>query len=103
LTTTNRMAASRNRTRLERLPGEEFAHHAERLGELDRFEAPTGDILHFKVGAQVMMLTNDPSDRWVNGSIGRIVDAAWTDRGCVATVQFQGGDVAEVTAFTWEV
>ncbi|WP_158726615.1 AAA family ATPase [Tomitella fengzijianii] len=103
LTTTNRMATSRNRTRLERLAGEEFAHHAERIGELDRFEAPTDDVLHFKVGAQVMMLTNDQSDRWVNGTIGRIVDAEWTERGCLVAVQFPGGDVAEVAAYRWEV
>ncbi|WP_328825387.1 AAA family ATPase [Tomitella gaofuii] len=103
LTTTNRMATSRNRTRLKRLTGEEFTHHAERIGELDRFEAPTDDVLHFKVGAQIMMLTNDPSDRWVNGTIGRIVDAEWSERGCVVAVQFPGGDVAEVEAYRWEV
>ncbi len=103
LTTTNRMAASRNTARLARLAGEEFVHHAERLGDLDRFEAPTDDVLRFKVGAQVMMLTNDPSDRWANGTIGRIVDAAWTPRGCLVSVRFPGGDVAEVAAFTWEV
>ncbi|GAA4815293.1 AAA family ATPase [Tomitella cavernea] len=103
LTTTNRMATSRNRARLERLAGEEFTHHAERIGELDRFEAPTDDVLHFKVGAQVMMLTNDPSDRWVNGTIGRIVDAEWGERGCVVAVRFPGGDMAEVAAYRWEV
>ncbi|MDN5759694.1 MAG: AAA family ATPase, partial [Tomitella sp.] len=103
LTTTNRMATSRNRQRLERLVGEEFTHHAERIGELDRFEAPTDDVLHFKIGAQVMMLTNDIADRWVNGTIGRIVDAEWADRGCVVTVEFGGGDTAEITAHSWEV
>ena len=30
----------------------------------------------FKVGAQIMMLTNDQGNRWVNGTIGRVVGVA---------------------------
>ncbi|MDV8001884.1 AAA family ATPase [Rhodococcus sp. IEGM 1408] len=109
LTTTNRMAASRNRRRLERLPGAELEMTATTTGDLTGFEHPTGDVLSFKVGAQIMMLTNDPADRWVNGSIGRILDVTLGrrgdrgERGPVVVVEFTGGDVAEVALYTWDV
>lgn len=102
LAATNTVASARNRQRLTRLEGEEFAHFAERVGELELFEAPTEDELRFKVGAQVMMLTNDGSERWVNGTVGRITRFAWTDDGAVVTVDFTNGEQAQVTAHKWE-
>ena len=41
------------------------------------FDKPVDDELRFKVGAQIMMLNNDQSDRWVNGSIGRVVGVSY--------------------------
>lgn len=102
LAATNAIVGTRNRERLERLAGEEFAHFAERVGELELFEPPTDDELRFKVGAQVMMLNNDPQDRWVNGTLGRITYAAWTLEGCVVTVDFTNGEQAQVCAHKWE-
>lgn len=81
LTTTNRRAATHNRRRLEQLPGTELAMEATSTGDLTGFEPPTDEMLAFKTGAQIMMLTNDPADRWVNGSIGRVVDVTLGGRG----------------------
>lgn len=112
LTTTNRMAAHRNSRRLERLPGAPLAMTATTTGDLTGFDPPTDEVLHFKVGAQIMMLTNDPAGRWVNGSIGRVLDVALGRRdprsepgrrGPVVIVEFTGGEVAEVPEFTWDV
>ena len=108
LTTTNRMANSRNRRRLERLPGGELTMTATTTGDLTGFDHPTDEVLSFKVGAQIMMLTNDPADRWVNGSIGRILDVTLGrrgdrgERGPVVIVEFAGGEVAEVAMHTWD-
>lgn len=102
LAATNAIVGARNRERLDRLAGDEFTHYAERVGELELFEAPTDDELRFKVGAQVMMLNNDALDRWVNGTLGRITHAAWTSEGCVVTVDFTNGEQAEVAAHKWE-
>lgn len=109
LTTTNRMASAHNRRRLSRLPGAELTMEATVAGDLTGFEPPTETRLVFKVGAQVMMLTNDPADRWVNGSIGRVLDASPGRReelgegGPVVVVGFPGGEVAEVAPHTWDV
>lgn len=78
LAPTNRLVTARNRQQLERLPGEEMVHRATESGDLSLFDKPLDDELRFKVGAQVMMLNNDQTERWVNGSIGRVVGWATT-------------------------
>ncbi|MBB1019944.1 AAA family ATPase, partial [Dietzia sp. E1] len=109
LTTTNRMAAAHNRRRLDRLPGAELTTEAAVTGDLTGFEPPNEATLVYKVGAQVMMLTNDPADRWVNGSIGSVLDASPGRRegrgedGPVVVVGFSDGEVAEVVPHTWDV
>ena len=109
LTTTNRIAAARNRRSLERLPGAELAMEATSTGDVADYEPPTARTLSFKIGAQIMMLTNDPYDRWVNGSIGRVLDVTFgrrgdrDERGPVVVVEFTDGDVAEVALHTWDI
>jgi ATP-dependent DNA helicase PIF1 len=101
LAPTNRLVTARNRERLARLPEDEIAYLARRTGDLSLFDPPVDDELRFKVGAQIMMLTNDPFDRWVNGTLGRVVGVRMDD-GVVVTVEFTDGDTADVRPFTWE-
>lgn len=102
LAPTNRLVTARNRQHLERLPGDELVHHARTSGDLALFDPPVEETLRFKVGAQVMMLNNDQGDRWVNGSIGRVVGVDYDRYGAVVDVEFPDGSVAEVTPYTWE-
>lgn len=102
LAPTNRLVTARNRQHLERLPGDEMMHRARESGDLSLFDKPIEDELRFKVGAQVMMLNNDQGDRWVNGSIGRVVGVGYDRYGVVVEVEFADGSCAEVTPFTWE-
>lgn len=102
LAPTNRLVTARNRQQLERLPGEEMLHRATESGDLSLFDKPLDDELRFKAGAQVMMLNNDQSERWVNGSIGRVVGVGYDRHGAVVEVEFPDGDIAEVAPFTWE-
>ena len=78
LAPTNRLVTARNRQHLQRLPGDEFVHQARSSGDLSLFDPPVEETLRFKVGAQIMMLTNDQGNRWVNGTIGRVVGVAAT-------------------------
>ncbi|MEV2225092.1 AAA family ATPase [Nocardia vinacea] len=103
LTTTNRIASARNREMLDRLLGLASHHQATATGDLDRFDKPTDDDLEYKVGAQIMLLTNDSSDRWVNGTIGRITGHRVDHGDPVVTVELPDGSEVEVGPHTWEV
>ncbi|MEO3761027.1 AAA family ATPase [Mycobacterium sp. B14F4] len=102
LAPTNRLVTARNRQHLERLEGDEMTHRAKESGDLSLFDKPIEDELRFKVGAQVMMLNNDQGDRWVNGSIGRVVGVGYDRYGVVVDVEFADGSCADITPFTWE-
>ena len=102
LAPTNRLVTARNRQQLERLPGDELVHRARASGDLSLFDPPVEETLRFKVGAQIMMLNNDQGDRWVNGTIGRVVGVGYDRYGAVVEVEFADGSRADVTPFTWE-
>jgi ATP-dependent DNA helicase PIF1 len=102
LAPTNRLVSARNRQQLERLPGDELIHHARVSGDLSLFDPPVEETLRFKVGAQVMMLNNDQSNRWVNGTIGRVIGVDYDRYGAVVEVEFPDGSCADVTPYTWE-
>ena len=96
LTTTNKNADKINKQELEKLDGKTYVYKAMLEGTLkskfDQLEKkwrhkeinnvefltriekvfPTQVILKLKVGAQIMMLKNDSTNRWVNGSVGTI-------------------------------
>lgn len=59
-------------------------------------ECPAEDKLYFCKGAQVMMLTNDAKDRWVNGTIGIIVNTN------PVQVRMSNGITRKIEPFTWE-
>ncbi|MFD7843609.1 AAA family ATPase [Nocardia sp. NPDC059764] len=103
LTTTNSIASARNREMLDQIPGPESRHIATATGDLDGFAVPTDDELAYKVGAQIMLLTNDPANRWVNGTIGRITGGRIERGDPVVTVELPDGGEVEVDPHTWEV
>src|SRR5690554_1700168 len=103
LAPTNRLVTARNRARLARLPGEEVVSLASRTGDLATFDSPVEDALTIKVGAQVMMLANDPGDRWVNGTLGRVDWVGRDEDGAVtARVELAGGAIETVHPYTWD-
>ncbi len=74
LTTRNDTAHSINHRKLQELESESIAFHAVIRGHFDSKVYPTDASLNLKEGAQVMTLKNDPQRRFVNGSIGQIVE-----------------------------
>lgn len=103
LTTTNAIADKRNQEHLDRLPQPELRHHATETGELDDFIGPAERKLVYKVGAQVMLLTNDPVGRWANGTIGMISGHRVDDDGPIATVRLPSGVRVNVRPHTWQI
>lgn len=104
LATTNRIANARNRQRLEKILTPEHRHSAQSTGETESFEAPADRELVFKVGAQIMLLTNDPGDRWVNGTLGQVSAVSTTADGetCVE-VELRDRSTVAVTPHRWEI
>jgi len=104
LTTTNAMADQINARYLKNLDSSLFHFEGEIDGNFEQKNLPTKQILFLKPGAQVMLLNNDPEGRWVNGSIGKIIDIEddLLSSGIVL-VELEEGPRVEVTPFTWEM
>lgn len=98
---TNRMVQARNTARLAAIEDPEIVHHAWASGDLEGFEPPVPDLLRFKVGAQVMLVSNDPSDRWANGTLGTVT--GWDPDEAEARVRLQNGREVAVGHHTWDV
>ncbi|HJC69925.1 MAG TPA: AAA family ATPase, partial [Candidatus Brachybacterium intestinipullorum] len=103
LATTNRIVGARNRQMLGRLPDPPQTFTARITGDTDGFEKPTEEMLRLAVGAQVMLLNNDPLDRWVNGTLGRITAIGADADGPVVTVLLRDGRTERVREHTWEI
>src|SRR5690625_3820736 len=102
LAPTNRIVGFRNRQKLAELPGEVIYYSAQTSGDLSSFDLPTDEVLEFKPGAQVMMLTNDAAERWVNGTLGKIASVAHDGGDISVTVEFRDGTRASITPHLWE-
>lgn len=104
LTPTNSLASSVNNQKLTQLKTR--AHHYKGIlrGKFDQKSLPTEMDLNLKVGAQVMLLNNDPAGRWVNGTIGKIVDIDLDDDDEeMILVELADGEVEPVYPYTWEM
>lgn len=104
LTTTNALADEINAEHLARLNTPEFVYNSHSTGSFDSRALPTDMALSVKIGAQVMMLNNDSAGRWVNGSIGKIIDIVMDeDFGEILVVKLADGEVVDVMRHTWEL
>lgn len=76
LTTTNSTADRINDHHLRSLPGLSTIFASESKGNfgLTGFRLPAPENLELKLGAQVMFIRNDPDERWVNGTLGIVVE-----------------------------
>jgi ATP-dependent exoDNAse (exonuclease V) alpha subunit len=104
LTTTNALADQINQERLKQIKANSVISAGTMTGEFDEKSLPTHKDLELKIGAQVMLLNNDPEGRWINGTIGKITYLNAEGFGTDAIeVELSDGDVVEVTPFTWEM
>lgn len=105
LTPTNAPASAENARRLAALRGALLAYRGTLQGEFDERVLPADLDLRLKVGAQVMLLNNDAQKRWVNGTVGRVVDCVHGrgDDGDTLLVELADGGVVDVAPYTWEM
>ena len=104
LTSTNDLAFRHNTETLERLPGEPITIEGYVEGEFDRTSFPTDEVLKLKPGAQIMLVNNDMQKRWVNGSLGKIVEIHPETYGDTRLiVELESGKEVEVGPHVWEM
>ncbi len=103
LTTTNDMAGRINEDRLSRLTTSLYTFKAGVEGNFGDEYLPTKTELQVKVDAQIMMLNNDMEERWVNGTMGKIIEIDEMGAYPVIIVELSDGEVVEVSPFTWEI
>lgn len=90
-----------NKDRLEQLHTEEFSYIANISGAVNVLPAETP--LKLKLGAQVMFLKNDQKRRYVNGTIGKVVDL--TEESIKVQILTPDGQLKniDVERFEWEL
>lgn len=98
LTATRSLADIINARHLEQLTTPETIFEGSVHGEFPTQSFPTDLELRLKVGAQVILLRNDPMNRWVNGSLGIVTS---TDDGQL-TVRLENGSEHVVEPVIWE-
>jgi ATP-dependent DNA helicase PIF1 len=103
LTSTNDLATVRNLEKLDSLPGPLLQFDCTVTGAFDRSSLPVEETLRLKPGAQVMLVNNDKSGRWVNGTIGRVAGIEKKGGDDVVRVVLPDGAVVDVASYTWEL
>jgi len=101
LTTTNAVADRVNHQRLKELESGPYCYEGIVTGKFESRNLPTHQSLELKTGAQVMLLNNDSGGRWINGSIGKIIEII--EEGKIVAVELSDGQLVEVVPFQWEM
>lgn len=104
LTSTNAAADIINERQLAQLPGKTWEAHGLIAGEFGQEYLPTAVELKLKKRAQIMLLNNDAYGRWINGTIGKIMDFKKDDEDEeVIAAKLDNGTTVEISAYTWEI
>lgn len=105
LTPTNEAANFINQKQLAELSSDPFVFEGMAEGVFKEKEAPTDIMLTLKVGARVMCVANDMRGRFVNGSLGWIVNICEREDGSPEiTVQIDGKvEPVIIEPYTWNI
>lgn len=98
LVTTNKMAKEINDTKMDLLPSNPLTYKGVLFGSFKEKDAPTEIELTLKAGAQIMLLNNDKSGRWVNGDVVKILKTNTSS----IEVEFIDKTFDVIDQFTWE-
>ena len=98
LTPRNDMAKNINDAKLAALPEPEYLFEGVINKEFDTKSFHTEKELKLRKGAQVMFTKNDHSGRWVNGTLGEVIDVN-NDK---ISVKTNNGETYTVEQVTWE-
>ncbi len=97
LTTINDTADRVNEARLSQIDGPLHVFHALVTGDFSEKQAPAGQTISLKTGAKVMLLNNDSSNRWINGTTGTLFRVSKDE----VFVKLENGEVEKIEPITW--
>ncbi len=106
LSSTNKVAAEINAGHLRKIEKPISFYTARISGTFTRQAYPTDTELSLSPGAQVMLLNNDSGGRWVNGTLGRVIEIRKDknrEEPDEVLVQLAGGRTEKVLPFTWKI
>lgn len=105
LTPTNKAASAINEDQLAHLEGKYYLFEGERSGSFDRGHLPAPEELQIKIGCQVMMLSNDPKQRWINGTMAKVLRISQDedDYETIIRVELENGRRANIAPHRWEL
>jgi len=89
-----------NEQRLKELPGAPSVFYGNIEGDFPESSLPTPMELQVKPGAQVIFIRNDKEKRWVNGTLGTVIEID-EEHGIITVADEQGRDFA-VEREVWE-
>lgn len=96
---TNRKVKELNARRLEEINNPLWEFEAGERGIVNETDRMTERILRLKVGARVMMLTNDSENKWQNGSLGTILNIKSEQ----IKVHLDNGKEVNVAPYSWKI
>jgi hypothetical protein len=97
LTAMNDQADKINQYKLNEIDGQSIYFKGLTTGSFSEKQFPAADQLEMKTGARVMLLNNDPKDRWINGTLGTLFQI----RSDHALVKLDSGELEVVEPVTW--
>ena len=104
LTSTNALADGINEARLAQLKGKLWTSWGIVEGDFGAEYLPTAVELRLKRGAQIMLLNNDASGRWINGTIARVMGFVTDGEGQeLIAADLETGEPVCIAPHTWEI
>jgi ATP-dependent DNA helicase PIF1 len=103
LTPKNADAHAINEEKLNQLKGELYTFEATIKGTFGKESYPTKPHLNLKTGSQVMMVNNDYKNRWVNGTMGKVLSIERDPNEFAIVVGLENGLEVNVYPYTWEI
>ena len=104
LTSTNELANGINEARLAKLKGKIWMSQGVIEGDFGAEYLPTAVDLRLKQGAQIMLLNNDSSGRWINGTIARVTGFVTDGEGQeLIAADLETGEPVSIAPYRWEI
>jgi len=93
-----------NIEKLEKLKGKKYVYQGYIEGDFSEKDLPAPLELVIKKGTQVMLLNNDYQGRWINGSMGRVVDIEKVKGNeDIIWVELEDGEEVPVQPYKWDM